>query len=120
MRELLAARFSEQMLRQLPAILEAQRAAAAELTEHRQDLIAQTKRANEEFDRTDADLSAKLAPIEDKLAALRLEVERLEQDLAPLQTARQSARFARDGAVTALKAELRSSALDELEAFFRV
>lgn len=102
------------LLKRLPGLLEAQRLENEERLSRRVGLIASIADVRRNFDKTEADLIARAAPIEKRLKALRDEVADLEKQLAPLADARLSAMFSSKESIRRLEAELRADAEEEI------
>lgn len=114
-----AKKLDHRLLQNLPALLEAQRAAAAERTTRRADLLRQIEQVRQQFDAKDAALIAKATPIENELAKLRARVAELEQQFLPLADARLSAMWVCNTTVKQLQADLRADAAEDLRYFDR-
>lgn len=110
---------SDQVLRRLPALLEASRRAAQENATSRRALLEKIGAAEREFASADSAVAAKAKPLEERLAALRAETERIVRELAPLQAARENAASARVMALVDLRAQLRSIVQADLAEFQR-
>jgi uncharacterized phage infection (PIP) family protein YhgE len=108
---------SAQILRNLPAILEARRLVAEELVTQRRELLAGLVAAQQHFDTETSALAAKAKPLEQKLDALRTQIEQIHQQLKPLQAARQTAESVRAHAVDECTRKLRATAQTELFEF---
>lgn len=112
-----AAQLSDQVLRRLPAILEARRVAAEEAIARRRDLLRAVEAEELRFEAADAALEAKAKPIAQRLAALRAELEQLEGQIMPIHAARDAARSTRQMQLQHIRAQLRQIAQSDLEAF---
>lgn len=109
----------DSLLRKLPALLEQHRIAEGERRSRRVELFNQVRAAQSSFESTEKRVLAEAAPIEERLAKLRAEVEALERKLAPLADARLSADFSCKTTLRRLRDELKQDAADEVKAFQR-
>lgn len=102
-------------LERSPVIQAARRVMDDERRARREGMLQRIKDSTKELTRIDADLVAKAAPLEKKLAALRAEIASVEAGLIPLAQSRLAAMSASDGEIARLRKELISDARTETE-----
>lgn len=106
-------------LQRSPAVSAALKLVEEEQKQHRRDALEQIQKSRQAHKRTEADIVARAAPLEKKLAALRAEIATVEAGLLPLADARASAMFVCDQELTRLRGELRAGVHAEVSEFQR-